>query len=359
MHQPSRIFINNADGLPQVCKTKYDNWGQDRTALHYSQLFTKGLIYKMQVDDITRSTNAAMTIYQIWIQSNDVSVHMYEAIQSWIKLNPTMNYKLLTNEKILTLIQDEIEFPRLKQAYLMVKPYAYKSDLIRYYVLYKYGGCYCDTDMVCYSSIVTLCEQNDIVISLDIEPINVSNGFLCAKKGCAFFKYLTQIVIDNIINKRVGRSDLALSGPQLFGDIFCSFFKQPRPFTPGSHSINGLMIHLIKYSFTLPLPKGSWVKTSRNAEIIKGNILQVECLSASNEWVRNIIQFSAGDTLENKNGQLIGNTPLPYVEVAGSGFMYSGQTLYCVSKYPTYNEQRLLLDGNDFAKMYANKEVFM
>ena len=64
------------------------------------------------------------------------------------------------------------------------------------------------------------------------------------------------------------------------------------------------------------------------------------------------------DDLNNDDGRIVGNTTFIYNEVNGSGLVYSDNNVFFISKYEKYNNERLLLKGNDFANMYNNNDIY-
>ena len=126
-------------------RTKYENFQKDRTTPHYSKLFTNGYIIKKKIpqtniDNITVNSN---NLFQIWINddeygSNYVSDKMFHCYNTWVSKNPELNYIFLDNKSIVELIKKQTEFPLLLEAYNKVKVFAFKADLARYYLMYKF-----------------------------------------------------------------------------------------------------------------------------------------------------------------------------------------------------------------------------
>lgn len=351
-HYSGYILMNNV----KICSTKYTNWREDRVNKHYSDLFNNGYINKKQIKDIVNDKDGG-NLFQIWIQNDFVSSDMYNVIQRWIQMNPNLNYTLLTNEKILKLIKHDNEFPLLYDAYNKIKPFAYKSDMIRYYIMYKYGGVYSDIDTICINSVEPLYNDYDFVLSTDIDNSSLCNAFICSKKGNTFFKVLLHAVINNIMNNISGKGDLYITGSGILSETFLAYFGLHKPIQNGDFNSRFFKYKILKYNFHLPLPKGAWMNSSRNYSV-SGNILKAECRAMNGEWIKNETIFTIGDELDNRNGNLKNNTEFEYKETPGSGLMFSDDKVYINSKYFNYNKERLIMDGNDFAKMYNDKDIF-
>jgi mannosyltransferase OCH1-like enzyme len=339
-HNPGEITLN----CNKIITTKRHDWTSGRTTQHYSILFNQGYIFKKKIIDVFNSIES-LNVYQIWIQDQYVSNNMYNSIQTIFEHNPNINYTLLTNEKIITLLA----------AYNSIKPYAYKSDLIRLYILYKNGGVYIDIDFICTYNITSLCNNKELVLCKDIGNTSLSNGFIFSEKGNLFLKYCIIECIKNIMNKTKD-GDLSITGPIFIGKCFYSFYN-----------ITGQIPNIIKehpnikmldYKFNLPLPKGGWIDSSRKYYVTNGNILHVECRSMNGSWITNDVMFNINDDLNNDDGRIIGNTTFIYNEVSGSGLVYDNNNIFFSSKYETYNSERLILKGNDFANMYNNNDIY-
>lgn len=354
-HYPGKIVMNDT----LIIQTKYNNWSEDRTNLHYSHLFDKGYIYKKKIKDVNIDI-LKPCIYQIFIQSEFTSNSMYESIQTIINNNKDFNYKLLTNNKIIKLIENDEEFPLLLKAYNKLKPYAYKSDLIRYYILYKYGGIYIDIDFVSINEIKELYNDYDLVVCKDIDANGISNGFISSKKGNLFFKFVVEQLIDNLFNNNLNyESDLEITGPLFFGKCFTNYFNINKPFCEGYYNMNNNNIKILNHVINFPLPKGGWINSSRNY-YVEYNILHAECKTISGSWIKSEIAFYIEDEINNLNGKLINNNNIfrPHNFDNSSSFLFDENKIYFNTKYCNYNYEKLiLLDGNDYTTMFQNNNV--
>ena len=285
---------------------------------------------------------------------------MYESIQTIINNNKDFNYKLLTNNKIIKLIENDEEFPLLLKAYNKLKPYAYKSDLIRYYILYKYGGIYIDIDFVSINEIKELYNDYDLVVCKDIDANGISNGFISSKKGNLFFKFVVEQLIDNLFNNNLNyESDLEITGPLFFGKCFTNYFNINKPFCEGYYNMNNNNIKILNHVINFPLPKGGWINSSRNY-YVEYNILHAECKTISGSWIKSEIAFYIEDEINNLNGKLINNNNIsrPHNFDSSSSFLFDENIIYFNTKYCNYNYEKLiLLDGNDYATMFQNNNV--
>ena len=116
-------------------------------------------------------------------------------------------------------------------------------------------------------------------------------------------------------------------------------------------------IKIIATSFNLPRPKGEWFKTSKDIKIV-GNKLTCFCLNMKNKLIKNEIYFLSTDNITNDNGKLIQPNDRYFSQEEGSSYIYDNDNIYFNTKYDKFNDEKILLGGNDFAKMFADKDVF-
>ena len=111
------------------------------------------------------------------------------------------------------------------EAYDNLIPAAYKADLWRYCILYKYGGIYGDMTQK-FLKYYNVNEENvDMVLVKDIKPYAVQISFMATIPNNNFYKYLIEKISNDILNKRKGKNCLDITGPNAFYRHFCSYFK--------------------------------------------------------------------------------------------------------------------------------------
>ena len=351
-HYPGEIKSNGN----YIIKTKYDDWGGDRINFHYTTLHRDGFIYKKKINDVIDGEKPF--IYQIWIQNEFVTSNMYNVIQDIKNKHQSFNYMLLTNEKILKFIENDEEFPLLLKAYNKIKPFGFKSDLIRYYILYKNGGIYMDTDFININDITELYNNYDFVFCKDLDVYQMFNAFICVReKRHPFFKIMVEKVIDNILNKTSFQSDLYITGPGVLGECVSQYFNISRPYFTGDYLFEGLKIKILNHSLDLPFPKGSWIDSAKNY-YVKDNTLYAECRNSYGKWIKNSVKFNVGDNIINNNGYLNNNTHIDYTPCDGSTILYDNDKIYFFTKFPNFNTEKLMLNGNDYSEMYKNNNLF-
>ena len=196
-------------------------------------------------------------IWQTW-KSKDINKEMLDAKKQLISLNPDYEYNLYTDQDCINFIGNNFHFKYLV-AYLQLPPGAFRADLWRYLILYKYGGIYIDID-----SYVTV--GFDFILNNEYKFISVSerrnipgiyNGFIM----CVPNLKIIQNVIDRIVIHATFKyypsrhiSDewtniLEITGPVCLLNSLCHVNKLPKytRLKPGSYTISDGDILLLEY----------------------------------------------------------------------------------------------------------------
>ena len=140
---------------------------------------------------------------------------MNKAIETWYRLNPGYKIKLYSGESCENYIKQHFNDDVLK-AYHSLKPYAYKSDLMRQLILYREGGWYTDMRMVCLQPLESLNALNrDFYACIDTpqKQVCMCNGFIGSEPGHPIAKKMIDIILWNIGNRHYGMDCLAPTGP--------------------------------------------------------------------------------------------------------------------------------------------------
>ncbi len=118
-------------------------------------------------------------IHQIWLGPLEP---LKAAMNTWPKLHPDWEYRLWTEDNMPSLVNQE--------AFDSADNYPQKSDILRYELLYNYGGVYVDADEYCIKpldEIIDLVAQSNQAVFAANEgnrelPNLIANGMLgCTK----------------------------------------------------------------------------------------------------------------------------------------------------------------------------------
>ena len=160
-----------------------------------------------------KSERIPKIIHQIWIGPKKLP-HKYKGwINSWQLLNPDWEYIFWDNNRI-----KELEITDLR-VYKESKNYGFKSDLLRYEILRKYGGLYADTDFECLQKLPEFLLNYNFVSSVVFgwKP-SINNAIILAKPGVP----LLEDLIKNIkSNKKINDMNVFdASGPFLLTRLY-------------------------------------------------------------------------------------------------------------------------------------------
>jgi mannosyltransferase OCH1-like enzyme len=146
---------------------------------------------------------------------------MYKTIEFIKKSNKGFKYYLFDDNECRKFIEKKFDKDVLN-AYDSLIPGAYKADLWRYCILYKYGGVYLDIKYIPIQGFkfIHLLEQEHF--PLDLNKNDIYNALLvCKPKNEILLKAINQIVW-NVQNKYYGEGVLHPTGPALLGNLLTS-----------------------------------------------------------------------------------------------------------------------------------------
>jgi len=198
----------------------------------YFQLFETSSPLRIGIDIIPYQT---FTMRQdkfipkiIWRTSryelHEVPPAIQAALRNSAEMNPDYTQVYLSDSGILDFVTKE--FPQYLRQYRSVLPGAYKADMFRLLVLYKYGGVYND---IGHEYLVPLSE----IISYGDEFVGgtednemgsfqhaVHNSFLASYPGNPLVKAMIECVMDDVAACRYNSDPLDLTGPAALGHAF-------------------------------------------------------------------------------------------------------------------------------------------
>jgi mannosyltransferase OCH1-like enzyme len=100
------------------------------------------------------------------------------AIDTVLEKNPEYAYRYYNGTERREWLKKNMGHTILA-AYDKVNPNAYKADIFRYSIVYKYGGCYLDVGTIAITHLRDTIHPNDsFVSSNDVDELN--SAFFCA-----------------------------------------------------------------------------------------------------------------------------------------------------------------------------------
>lgn len=148
--------------------TQLDEW--HALANKYS-LYKKGIFLNDQNEE-----KIPKIIHQIWIGPKKFPSKYSKWASTWKKLNPTWIYKFWTESNLV-----ELKFKNQRKIDSS-KNIGYKTDLIRYEILEKFGGIYIDTDFECIRPIPDdFLKYNFVSCLVFSNQPQIANGMMMSK----------------------------------------------------------------------------------------------------------------------------------------------------------------------------------
>jgi mannosyltransferase OCH1-like enzyme len=160
-------------------------------------------------------------LHMIWVGTATQPTYVNDYITKWHELMPTWQIRLWTNADLT-----ETEFP----ANLLTKindstSGAQKADLMRYYIVYRHGGVYLDTDVIPHRSLEPIRGLAPLVICNDM-PFTwayISIGFFAATPYHPVLEYACKLCLGATINT----VDIIMqTGPRILGE---AVWRTPPP----------------------------------------------------------------------------------------------------------------------------------
>ena len=133
-------------------------------------------------------------IHQIWLGESPENPAPMKWINTWKTKNPNYEHKLWTDKDMNDIPDSILELMNSTKRIIQ------KADILRYWVLYEYGGIYTDADSECVKPIESLiidAESNDgpsIIVAYEKEKHRfdlIGNSFLASS---AKSKYMAELV---------------------------------------------------------------------------------------------------------------------------------------------------------------------
>jgi mannosyltransferase OCH1-like enzyme len=162
-----------------------------------------------------------LIIYQVWIGS-DIPVKM-KGLMDKIRIeNPEFTVKCFNDEESKQFLKDNFGYEIL-DAYDKLIPGSYKSDLMRFALLYINGGIYLDAKMepingfkfkdLIYNNHYLQDDNIDYISSYTNTKVNVSTQIIVSRPKNHILLNCIKQIVDNVKNKFYGKHTIEVTGP--------------------------------------------------------------------------------------------------------------------------------------------------
>lgn len=131
-----------------------------------------------------------------------------------------LDYRLYTLDKAREFL-DSTFGTEVKQAFDTLAPYSYKADLVRYCLLYKYGGWYFDLGVRSNGISIDMSNTEALFFKDAINPglptWDTSTAVIYSNPRNTVFKIAIELICENVKNRYYGFTPLSPTGPTLLG----------------------------------------------------------------------------------------------------------------------------------------------
>ena len=160
-----------------------------------------------------------------WQKLNNLSYQVKDVLNITLRLNPDYRVYYFDDDDVNNLMKSY--GVKEYSAYNKIVPGAYRADLFRYCILYKYGGCYSDIGHVMLKSFDSIIEDNELVIVKDkpyLRCTGIHNALICVTPSNEFIKQVIDKSVENIENKYYGENPLDITGPLMMGKVYQCYY---------------------------------------------------------------------------------------------------------------------------------------
>ncbi len=159
---------------------------------------------------------------------SDLPQAVKDNIENTKRQNPEYEIRYYSNTESEKFIRDN--FPEYLEDYNVLVPGAYKADLLRLLLLYRYGGVYSDIGIVYLKPLNTFISNESLVVCRDqgipLPSYYLYNAFIASIPRHPIIKQIIDVIINNIRSRFYGTGSLDPTGPGAFGKGFNTYFNR-------------------------------------------------------------------------------------------------------------------------------------
>jgi hypothetical protein len=246
-----------------ICRVEENDLKHDKVSIYPWKEIKGYTELEKNLDNLPKDDNNINRITKYIFQTSETSLlpnNIYtNCIKKWKELNPSYKYFYFDSLDCAKFIKENFN-SEIYTAYNMLIPGAYKADIWRCCVLYKYGGVYGDSQIIPLSNLDDILNDDYDIVTVKDNNIDhgIWQGFICSKpKNKILEKYI--YAVDEILGytykskyapNNNKNSSLALTGPYKFGSYFneCIGKKSDSLLKLGKYTENGIVYKLLDFS---------------------------------------------------------------------------------------------------------------
>jgi mannosyltransferase OCH1-like enzyme len=142
--------------------------------------------------------------HHIWVGPNKIPQEFLEYQQGWKKFHPGWKDMIWNDSNIPPLINQEL--------FDNAQTYSEKADILRYELIYAYGGIYVDYDYECLKNLEPLLKELTLVLCKEADYLQpgIPQFFNNSLIGCTPEHPLVKKIIDNLPDRYEAYNNLPL-----------------------------------------------------------------------------------------------------------------------------------------------------
>lgn len=165
-------------------------------------------------------------IHQVVIVDDGIEVDISDKNYSIKEYFSGHRYILWDKSKIIELMKENND-EEILWAFNKLKPYSFKADLAKYYVVYKFGGWYSDINNTFIASPPDINNHDFVVFSERLHLTETTwatqTSIFYADSGHYILKQAIDDIVDNCKKEFYGKHALCPTGPNLLGSAIAKF----------------------------------------------------------------------------------------------------------------------------------------
>ena len=222
------------------------------------------------------------------METNMTTISQYNHVINRVRnYNPGYQYFFVNGYEALDFIKSNFDKTVFK-CYNNLLPGAFKCDLLRYCLLYVYGGIYIDFNVYMLDKFNNIIEDGDEFISAeDFTNNSVWQGFLMAYPKHPIIKKCIDKCCENILAKKYdynkpsntgksgNRNVMSITGPELVGDCINLTLKTDKKLQIGQNIVGNYKIKLYNFFNNVPYISDSNGKKLATSKYYYDNVLTI------------------------------------------------------------------------------------